>query len=304
MIVIYLPPSTMLRKLLTTATLILSLWTGRADAGFGLTRKTIDEQIQRFAIDETPGEWRDHLWQSYAQTTIDALLFEHAGYGKAFDDMRSPSHLAGITRLGEVAFHQIAYTGLYEKKRTPTYVFFDVVGIYLADRYYEQTSRILFPLINNFKKKTHGEQAWFAAKIMGVAYAVTLLNPSERQLFDIHAKEEIDETTAYHIAYFTYYTYRTSLLLDYAGYPDHKPHHTCESLAWRNAVYIGILKEILLDYWLGSGPSFYDTAADVVGVSLGYSMAKLHKTVSNNSPRIIIEPTRKTAGVNLVISFM
>ena len=59
----------MLRKLLIT-TLILSLWTGRADADFGLTRKTIDDQIQRFAIDETPGEWRDLGWGTVRQATL------------------------------------------------------------------------------------------------------------------------------------------------------------------------------------------------------------------------------------------
>ena len=270
---------------------VLALWCKVPEARAGL-----DSMIEKISLNEKGDEWRDHLWSSAFLTLSDAFLLRHAGYGKNPGDERRPHELAARSRFIETVAYQGIYTPFVEQKLTPTYALFDMVGMH-GSYFLFPRLKPLQPAVDHLADITERQKlrnmVLFTAATIAVGYTL----PQRREVIDLHAKEQIDNTTRQHIGFFAYYTFRTSLLLERAGYQKHPP----ESLAWRAVFGLGLAKELIFDAMVGTGPSVLDAFANGIGTWLGYSGAKLHRRLKTSHGRVVVLPA--PAGIGIACSF-
>jgi hypothetical protein len=215
-----------------------------------------------------------------------------SGWGQSF----TAFFLAARARFVETIAYQGLYTTAFEKKITPIYALFDIAGIH-ASHYLFPRLRPLQPSIDQLADLTERQKLKNITILTAATIAVGYTLPRCREVIDLHAEEKIDDTTALHIGFFSYYTLRTALLLEHAGYQKHPP----ESLAWRLAFGLGLGKELIFDALVGTGPSVLDAFADGVGVWLGYGTAKLVGRTKNRKARVGILPSR--SGIQISCAF-
>lgn len=219
----------------------------------------LDDLINKVAIDEKNGEWRDHLLISFFQTELDAILFNKVG-------SENPAALAAKTRFVETIAHQGLYTPIVERKITPIYSLSDIAGIELAVKTYNSIGEDVKTVADKLTRIPDRKELVTLGVIAGLGY---LLKQEKGPLdIDLHAKERIDNTTLSHVAYFWYSTVRLS-----AQTRSIKPSYSPKKVAWRN-FKLALVKESIYDAGWGTGPSLLDAGADAIGVFLGFKTAE------------------------------
>ncbi len=232
---------------LTTAFSLATPSLSRADG--------LDDLINKVAIGEKNGEWRDHLLLSFFQTELDAVLFDKVG-------SENPAGLAAKTRFVETVVHQGLYTPLKEGKITPIYALSDVLGTELAVKTYDSVGEDVKIVVDKLTRIPDKKELVILGVIAGLGY---LLRQEKGPLdIDLHAEERIDNTTFSHVAYFWYSTLRLS-----AQTRSIKKTYSPKKVAWRN-FKLALVKESLYDAGWGTGPSLLDAGADALGAFLGY----------------------------------
>ncbi len=213
----------------------------------------LDDFIDRISIHEQKGEWRDHFGLSFFQTISDTYFLNRFS--------KDGRNLAQKTRFLEITAHQGLYTPFVERKITPIYALSDVFGIETADVLYNNIEPHL-EWFDSLDKKPNMNEIIDLGILFSLSYVVGGREPINLSL---HAKERVDHTSLAHSVYFSYTTFRTSLQVNQltGGKPP------LEQVAWR-AFKIGLLKELVFDSLLGTGPSILDVGADGAGVYLGY----------------------------------
>ena len=254
-----------------------------------------DRTIDRLSLDEKSGKWRDYFWSSAVLTLSDAFLLQHAGYGKSPGDRRQPHDLAARARLLETVALQ-GYSSTVNRKLTPTYAMFNVAGIHTG-HYLFPRLRPLQPMVDRMAEITEWQNLTNLMLFTAVGVAVGYTLPRRRDVVDLHAEEKIDDTTRQHIGFFAYYTFRTSLLLQKAGYEK----HPVESLAWRVAFGLGLAKEMIFDSMVGTGPSLSDAMADGIGTFLGYVGVKAYRSLKRPGSNLEFLP--QSSGVQVSYAF-
>ncbi|MBI4158972.1 hypothetical protein HY500_01800 [Candidatus Woesearchaeota archaeon] len=225
----------------------------------GVKADGLDDLVDLISIDEQKGEWRDHFGLSFFQTVSDSyFLSQFKG-----NNGRSSSQK---TRFLEVVVHQGLYSPIAERKITPTYALSDILGIETADLLYDRIEPHL-EWFDSLDKRPDREELIDLGILFSLSYIVGGREPIS---LDLHAEERIDRTLLFHSVYFGYTTFRTSLQVNELS----KGEHPLEKVAWR-AFKIGLLKELVFDAALGTGPSVLDALADGIGVYVGYGLADL-----------------------------
>ena len=231
----------------------------------------LDDFIGNFYVDGKGDEWRDHFWGSLFLTVNDSFLLRHAGCKD------KPEDLAAKVRFLETVGYQ-GYTMLYEKKITPVYSAFDILGAHLGHKLFPRLE-FLQPVVDELADITEKDKLRNLALLTAGTVAVGYTLPSRRDLIKLDLDEQIEKNNrAKHIIFFSYYTFRTSWLLEHAGYDKHPP----ESLAWRIAFGMALGKELIVDSLIGKGPSVGDALENGVGVASGYWLFKVKDRINLN----------------------
>ncbi|MFH1849236.1 MAG: hypothetical protein ABH879_03540 [archaeon] len=245
---------------------ILSLSSAKAGA-----ESPLDRIVQKAYVHEKGDEWRDHLWSSAFLTLSDSFLLQHADYEG------EPENLAAQTRFAETVAYQGIYTPLVEGKITPVYAAFDIAGTQIAHKLFPKLG-FVEPFVDRIADITERKNLRFLALVTAGTMAAGYTLPRQRDLIEIDAGEQTNPNNAWlHVGFFAYYTFRTSMLLEHAGYDKHPP----ESLAWRVAFGLGLAKELIYDGTVGKGPSVIDAGADALGVWIGHKAAKVYREGRN-----------------------
>lgn len=258
----------MIRKTLTCCLAALALNYGSSAEAKKLD--WLDDIVENIYLDEKGSEWRDHLWLSTFLTLTDSFLLKHAGC-----DDKKANELSVKTRFLETVGYEGLYTPIFERKITPTYALFDLAGLNLG-YYLFPKLKPLQPFVDKIADITNKQTLENIAVISASLTAISYTLPRQRDLIKFDADEQIDDNNFFkHVGFFSYYTLRTSLLLENTGYKKHPP----ESLAWRVAFGLGLVKELIIDGTIGKGPSILDVGADSGGVFLGYMCAKTYRNL-------------------------
>jgi hypothetical protein len=233
----------------------------------------LDDVVEKISVDDERGAWKKHLWYSIVIPTSDAFLINYAN-----PDHEDAKSMAANTRFLEIVGHQGIYNAGIKREINPANTLFDLIGSKIA---YESFSRLenMQPFVSKLADVSERQNLMSIAKITVATIAIGYTLPGEENLFELNLEEQFDGNNFLkHVGFYSYYTYRTSAMLDFVGYDK----HPSESLAWRVAYGTALAKELLVDSRIGKGPSVRDAVEDGLGVALGYGSYKLQNKIGDN----------------------